>query len=255
MSDNTNLPYVFISYAHVDSAKVMPVIEAMKNAGINIWYDGGIAAGSEWPEYIADKVVNCTKFVLFVSNAYMNSQNCKREINFAISRKKEILSVYLEEVNLSPGMEMQLGTYQAFFRNRFPSDEAFCSSLCSEDFFTSCRVGATDSPYKKPSSASPSEGFGGGYRKTPTPPRAQPPVYNTYADNRPIKNKYVAGALGIFLGTFGIHHFYLGKKGLGVLHLIFFWTYITTIIGFVQGIMILCSSDQAFETKYKCRTK
>ena len=114
----SNKPYVFISYAHRDSDAVLPVIQAMKRSGINLWYDEGIAAGSEWPEYIAEKVMHCSKFLLFISNHYLDSQNCKREINFAISRKKDILSVYLEDVDLSPGMEMQLGTYQAFFRKR-----------------------------------------------------------------------------------------------------------------------------------------
>ena len=88
-----NRPYVFISYAHLDSNFVLPCVEAMSKCGINIWYDEGIQAGSEWPEYIAEKVVSCTKFLLFISKAYLESQNCKREFNFAISRKKDILSI------------------------------------------------------------------------------------------------------------------------------------------------------------------
>ena len=42
-----NNSYVFISYAHKDSAIVLPCIEAMKKKGVNLWYDEGIAAGSE----------------------------------------------------------------------------------------------------------------------------------------------------------------------------------------------------------------
>ena len=133
-------PYVFISYAHLDEEKVLPAIHAMKQAGIRLWYDEGIEAGSEWPEFIAEKVMNCTKFVLFISDAYLQSQNCKRELNFAISRKKDILSVYLHDVALSPGMEMQLGTYQAFFRNRFPNPNAFHNALCSGPSFRPCRI-------------------------------------------------------------------------------------------------------------------
>ena len=132
--------YVFVSYAHKDANKVLPCIDAMKRSGINLWYDQGIAAGSEWPEFVANKVIGCAKFVLFVSAAYMQSQNCKRELNFAISRKKDILTIYLEDVKLSPGMEMQLGTYQALFCSRFASEEYFQSSLCDEEFFDDCRM-------------------------------------------------------------------------------------------------------------------
>lgn len=137
--DNNN-SYVFISYAHKDSAIVLPCIEAMKKKGVNLWYDEGIAAGSEWPEYIAQKVVGCAKFVLFISNAYLQSQNCKRELNFAISRKKDILSVYIQDVNLSPGMEMQLGTYQAIYRNRFDSAIQFHNAMANEPYFDGCRI-------------------------------------------------------------------------------------------------------------------
>lgn len=135
-----NLPYTFISYAHADEAKTSALIRGMKEAGIRLWFDEGIEAGSEWPEYIAQKVMGCNRFVLLLSNAYLRSQNCKRELNFAISKKKEILSVYLEKVELSPGMEMQLGTYQAVFRDRFSSDGALLESLCRESFFRDCRI-------------------------------------------------------------------------------------------------------------------
>lgn len=139
-----NNSYVFISYAHADRERVLLCLEAMEKSDINIWYDEGIAAGSEWPEYIAEKVALCTRFVLFVSNSYLESQNCKRELNFAISRNKEILTIYLENVNLTNGMEMQLGTYQAVFKNRFKSDFEFYTSLCGEAYFDVCRKSNND---------------------------------------------------------------------------------------------------------------
>lgn len=64
------------------------------------------------------------------------------------------------------------------------------------------------------------------------------------------KSKLVAGLLGIFLGGLGIHKFYLGKIGMGILYLIFCWTYIPALVGFIEGIIYLCASDQEFEYKY-----
>lgn len=64
------------------------------------------------------------------------------------------------------------------------------------------------------------------------------------------KSKVAAGLLGIFLGGLGIHKFYLGKAGQGVLYLIFCWTFIPAIIGFIEGIVYLCESDESFAKKY-----
>lgn len=65
----------------------------------------------------------------------------------------------------------------------------------------------------------------------------------------PVKSKVVAGLLGIFLGGIGIHKFYLGKIFQGIIYLIFCWTYIPAIVGFIEGIVYLTKSDEAWAEK------
>lgn len=48
------------------------------------------------------------------------------------------------------------------------------------------------------------------------------------------KEEVVGVLLALFLGGFGIHRFYLGQMGTGVLYLIFSWTGIPTILGFIE---------------------
>lgn len=69
----------------------------------------------------------------------------------------------------------------------------------------------------------------------------------------PIKNKVVAGILGILLGGLGIHKFYMGQIGMGVLYLVFCWTGIPVIVGFIEGIVYLCSNDHNFQVKHRVR--
>ena len=58
------------------------------------------------------------------------------------------------------------------------------------------------------------------------------------------KSKMAAGLLGIFLGAWGIHNFYLGNTTRGIIQILV--TLVTCGIGglwgFVEGIMILCGS-------------
>jgi TM2 domain-containing membrane protein YozV len=54
----------------------------------------------------------------------------------------------------------------------------------------------------------------------------------------------------IFLGAFGIHQFYVGHVGQGILYLIFCWTIIPALISYVEGLTYLMMSDQDFEELY-----
>ncbi len=64
------------------------------------------------------------------------------------------------------------------------------------------------------------------------------------------KNRLVAALFAFFLGGFGIHKFYLGKIGQGLLYLLFCWTFIPSLIAFIEGIIYLCNTDEAFSRKY-----
>ena len=63
-------------------------------------------------------------------------------------------------------------------------------------------------------------------------PNAQAIFYQQYEAVR--RDEVVGILLALFLGTFGIHHFYLRRTGLGVLYCCFFWTGIPAILGFLE---------------------
>jgi TM2 domain-containing membrane protein YozV len=49
------------------------------------------------------------------------------------------------------------------------------------------------------------------------------------------RDEVVGVLLALFLGSFGIHHFYLRRNGLGILYLVFSWTGIPAILGFIEA--------------------
>ena len=60
------------------------------------------------------------------------------------------------------------------------------------------------------------------------------------------KSNVAAGVLALLLGGFGVHKFYLGKTGQGILYLVFFWTLIPALIGFIEGLVYLFSDSADF---------
>ncbi len=70
------------------------------------------------------------------------------------------------------------------------------------------------------------------------------------------KSKMVAGLLGIFLGAFGVHKFYLGYTKEAVIMLVISLLSLGTLaaivelIGFIEGIIYITKSDEDFQSIY-----
>lgn len=82
---------------------------------------------------------------------------------------------------------------------------------------------------------------------SPTAPQAAVCVNCGIALSKPVpegeqKSRIVAGLLGIFLGLFGVHNFYLGNTTRAIIQIVL--TIVTCgtagLWGFIEGIMILC---------------
>jgi len=65
-----------------------------------------------------------------------------------------------------------------------------------------------------------------------------------------MKNKSTATILCFFLGWLGAHKFYLGKSGLGIIYLIFFWSYVPAIVAFIEFFMLLFMTDDEFNLQF-----
>lgn len=78
------------------------------------------------------------------------------------------------------------------------------------------------------------------------------------------KNKFIAGLLALFFGTFGVHKFYLGfnKAGLIMLActllgwvLVFIPTMIVGVVAFIEAFIYMTRSDEQFQETYEIRRK
>lgn len=65
-----------------------------------------------------------------------------------------------------------------------------------------------------------------------------------------MKSKYTAAILAFFLGGLGVHKFYLGQTGLGIIYLIFCWTTIPMWVAFIEGLVFLFANTDEFNAQY-----
>lgn len=84
---NTDIPYIFISYSHVDKDAIEKSLSALSDLGANFWYDKNLHVGDEWLEEVK-KVTsnkNCVGILYFISPDFMISQACMDEIQIGES--------------------------------------------------------------------------------------------------------------------------------------------------------------------------
>lgn len=65
-----------------------------------------------------------------------------------------------------------------------------------------------------------------------------------------MKDKNIAGILSLFLGWLGIHRFYLGQAGLGIVYLLLFWTPVIWILSLIDAIAFFSMDQENFDYKY-----
>lgn len=109
-------PYIFVSYSHQDAELVYPEITYLKDQGFNIWYDEGISPGASWREELAESILSSSLFIIFISPRSADSDNCVKEVSYALEHGQAVVAVHLEKTHLTPGQELALSDRQAILK-------------------------------------------------------------------------------------------------------------------------------------------
>ncbi len=116
-------PYIFISYARLDSERVLAEIKRFNEAGYHVWYDEGIAPGNEWSDAIAEALSKCSAFVVMLTPTSAPRENVLNEIDFALNERKPFLAIYLDKTELTPGLKLRISRKQAILRYNMSEEE------------------------------------------------------------------------------------------------------------------------------------
>jgi hypothetical protein len=101
-------PTVFLSYARADSALVHQVAEGLTAAGIRVWLDKMIQAGTNWMQEIERELSAADFVAFFISPHSVGSGWAQQELQVALHRQVSgeggavILPVILEDADVPP---------------------------------------------------------------------------------------------------------------------------------------------------------
>ena len=118
-------PFLFASYAHSDKLHVYPIIDYLHKSDFNIWYDEGISVSEDWKKSIVKNIENCSAFLVFITPNTIESDYVRKEINYALSKKKSFYAVYLKDTQLPGDLEFDIAGIQSMKKYTMPDGEFF----------------------------------------------------------------------------------------------------------------------------------
>ncbi|MDG1066497.1 MAG: TIR domain-containing protein [Luminiphilus sp.] len=116
-------PFAFVCYSHRDAPTAYKEIQRLQRAGIRVWYDEGIGGGDEWADSVATAIAESTAFFFFVTQNSVQSEHCRREINFAHDCATAVTPIYLEPTTLPAGLKLSLSNRQAIMKYELPESD------------------------------------------------------------------------------------------------------------------------------------
>jgi len=106
-------PYVFVSYASVDGARIEPLVAALTRAGISVWLDqSAIEGGANYAMEIAEGIERCAALMLMCSAASLASRNVRQEIALGWKYERPYVPLLLEPVTIPKEIEYWLEAAQ-----------------------------------------------------------------------------------------------------------------------------------------------
>ena len=118
-------PYAFVSYSHKDHEIVYQELQRFHDQGLNVWYDEGIAPGTEWLAELGEALLAASLFIVFISSNSIDSKYIKKEIRFAISHDIPFIAIHLEKTQLPVQFDFALGDLQAIHKFGMPDEEYY----------------------------------------------------------------------------------------------------------------------------------
>ncbi|MCD4686861.1 MAG: SUMF1/EgtB/PvdO family nonheme iron enzyme [Anaerolineae bacterium] len=87
---------VFISYARVDIARVREIVDIVRAAGYDPWFDHALLPGQHWKRELLRAIRACDLFLYALSPESVASEWCQWEFGKAVELRKPVVPVLLQ---------------------------------------------------------------------------------------------------------------------------------------------------------------
>jgi adenylate cyclase len=111
---------IFLSYARPDQSSALELAQELQAQGYSVWIDQkGIRGARNWSAEIVEAINGCSTLLVLISASAAASHNVAKEVQLASEKRKNILPVLLEKIELPAILEYPLaGLHRVHFQDR-----------------------------------------------------------------------------------------------------------------------------------------
>jgi hypothetical protein len=128
-------PYVFLRYSEYDSKIASDLINHLIDRQFRIYYDIQVKKKITDSEWIATKISQAELMVFLISGQSLESLEFRNSINFAISLKKTIFCLYLNDEKPGYGFDMQLSNVPSAKLSEYANVTELFDSIVKKGLF------------------------------------------------------------------------------------------------------------------------
>ena len=90
------MSHIFVSYSHKDTGYAHALADNLQSMGFNVWIDGRLDYGSQWPHEIQAQLDSCDAFIVIMTPRAFASEWVQSELQRAKRKLKPIFPMLLE---------------------------------------------------------------------------------------------------------------------------------------------------------------
>ena len=136
-------PYIYAVFPDHGKEQALSVMRKLNEEGVAFWFT------QRFSKKEITRIEAAYACLVFISNESISDEKTRRSIEYAVKYNKKVLCVYLNQVSLSPGLELRLNALQSIDRSTFVDGQAFYEKLKSAEIFSNMQITAAQKRHAK----------------------------------------------------------------------------------------------------------
>ena len=131
-----NEPYIFLRFDKADRKAASGIVNNLIEKQFRICYDEHDSSNITDSDWLAERIISSDLIIFMISADSLKSLAYRNSINYALSIKKEILCVYLDDGEIDEGTAMQLAHVPSVRLSDYCEANELCDEIVKTDHFT-----------------------------------------------------------------------------------------------------------------------